>query len=133
MKNDGPADAKRSAYMRAYRSAYGKRVRRVALTLTHDEFSRAEREASREGVAVSAFVKRCAFERIEGRVPVPKELSDRLDELVAQVRGIATNVNQMARHSNRLKAGVEDAEVMLKLRRLEESLRDFLAGGGRAP
>lgn len=116
----------RRAYMRSYRSDYKTRVRRVALTFTREEFSRAKKAADSEGVAVSAFVKRSAFERMDGIRPPPKELADRLDALASQIRGIANNVNQMARHSNRLKAGVEDAEVMLKLRYLEELLRRFV-------
>ncbi|MFB0965588.1 MAG: plasmid mobilization relaxosome protein MobC [Patescibacteria group bacterium] len=133
MENGKDGDGGRKAYMREYRRSYGTRVRRVALTLTRDEHSRAECLAEREGMPVAAFLKQAAFAHADGSRPVPKELSDRLDELVAQVRGIANNVNQMARHSNRLKAGVEDAEVMLKLRLLEERLRAFVAGEGEGP
>lgn len=123
----------RKDYMRSYRSAYKARVRRVSLTLTKEEHARAERLAAGEGQPVSAFLKRCAFERIGKRADPPKELVDRLDGLISQVRGIANNVNQMARHSNRLKAGVEDAEVMLKLRRLEELLREFVSERAEGP
>jgi hypothetical protein len=116
--------------MRQYRSAYKSRVRRVALTLTREEHARAERLAGKEGLSTSAYLKRAAFAHADGERPVPKEMLERLDGLVAQVRGIANNVNQMARHSNRLKAGVDDAEVMLKLRFLEDRLRAFVGGEG---
>lgn len=119
--------------MRSYRCAYKSRVRRVTVTLTREEHSRVKMLAEAEGQPVSSYLKRTAFERIDGRGAPPKELADRLDALFVQVRGIANNVNQMARHSNRLKAGVEDAEVMLKLRRLEELLRTFVEESAEAP
>lgn len=122
--------------MRQYRNAYKERVRRVALTLSPDEHAKVRRLADGAGLSVAAFVKRSAFDHADGFRPAPKELVERLDELLRQIRGIATNVNQMARHSNRLKAGVEDAEVMLSLRYLDQKIREFLSrgrgGGGPA-
>lgn len=122
-------EAARKAYMRQYRNAYKERVRRVNLSLTREEYSRAEKLAADSGMPVSAFLKKAAFDHADGLKPAPKELVDRLDELLRQIRGIATNVNQMARHSNRLKAGVEDAEVMLMLRFLDQKIREFLSRG----
>jgi hypothetical protein len=130
-------EAARRAYMRQYRNAYKERVRRVGLSLTREEHSRAEMLAAESGMALSAYLKQAAFSYADGLKPVSKELVERLDELLRQIRGIATNVNQMARHSNRLKAGVEDAEVMLMLRFLDQKIREFLSrgrgGGGAAP
>lgn len=123
----------RKAYMRAYRTAYKERVRRVTLTLSPDEFSVVKRLAAAERLAVSAYLKKSAFAHGASVKPVHPDLLDRLDELVRQIRGIATNVNQMARHSNRLRAGVEDAEVMLKLRFLEQRIREFLSGANGGP
>ena len=122
-------DAARRAYMRQYRSAYKERVKRVGLSLTREEHSRAERLAAESGVPVAAYLKNAAFAHADAVKPAPKELVERLDELLRQIRGIATNVNQMARHSNRLKAGVEDAEVMLTLRFLDQKIREFLSRG----
>ena len=128
-------DAARRAYMKQYRSAYKERVRRVGLSLSREEQLRVERLASESGIPVAAYLKHAAFAHLEGLKPPPKELVERLDELLRQIRGIATNVNQMARHSNRLKAGVEDAEVMLMLRFLDQKIREFLSRGkgGGAP
>lgn len=129
-------DEARKAYMLRYRNAYKERVRRVNLSLTREEHSRAERLAADSGVPVSAYLKKAAFAHADGLKPAPKELVERLDDLLRQIRGIATNVNQMARHSNRLRAGVEDAEVMLMLRFLDQKIREFLSrgrGGGGTP
>ena len=110
--------------MEEYRAAYKLRTRRVAITLTQEEHEAASRRAEEAGIPLAAFAK----EALAGsaKASVPKEIAERLEEFVRQVRGIATNVNQMAKHSNSLRAAADTGEVMLRLRYLEELVRKFV-------
>jgi hypothetical protein len=57
----------------------------------------------------------------------PENVENQLHELSLILRGVATNINQMARHSNQLKQFSEQEALSLKLRLLEDRVHDFLS------
>lgn len=120
----------RTEYMREYRAKYKERAKRVSVTLTPSEHGRARRTASAQGKTLAAFLKDSAFSHMDGIRPVPKELADRVDAMLAVLRGIGNNVNQIARHSNTVRAYVDGNELMLNLRLLDDKLRQFLKSSG---
>ena len=63
---------------------------------------------------------------------MPPDLAARLDELLAVMRGIGNNLNQLARHSNEMRYFLDTEEVRLQIRRLEEEIRDFVAAPPKA-
>lgn len=121
----------RAGYMKEYRAAYKLRTRRVAITLTQEEHEAARRRAEAAGLALAAYAKEALTGTLATASVLPRETAAKLDEFVRQVRGVATNVNQMAKHSNALRAAADAGEVMLRLRYLEELVRKFVEGGPR--
>ena len=63
---------------------------------------------------------------------MPPNIESRLDDLVAIMRGIGNNLNQLARHSNEMKYFLDTKEVALQLRRLEEEITRFVSAPPRA-
>lgn len=115
--------------MEEYRAAYRERVRRIAVTLSQAEYDAAKARAEEAGVPLATYARRAvSAESGSGRREPPRELAERLAEFVRQVRGVATNVNQMAKHSNALRAAADSEEVMLRIRYLEELVRKFVEG-----
>jgi hypothetical protein len=58
-----------------------------------------------------------------------KEEEAKVDEFVRVVRGIANNLNQMARYSNAMRGMLDEREVGYQLLHMEEVFRRFLTEG----
>ena len=118
------------AYMRDYMKAYREEGRytpkRVNITLSSAEYSTLKQRAKKEEKTVTRLVKELALVSLYERDNFPEDVSHRLNELAIILRGVATNINQMARHSNQLKQFSEQEALILKLRLLEDQVHDFL-------
>ena len=101
-------------------------MRRVSATLSPVEYQQLQASAASFKERVTTHLKRCALAHLETRYLVPPDIEERLDDLVAIMRGIGNNLNQLARHSNEMKYFLDTKEVQLQIRRLEEELTRFV-------
>ena len=126
--------ANRRSYNQRLRTTQKVRgVRRVSATLSASEYERLAADAAIYGDRVTAHLKSCAFAHLDNHYLVPPDLAARLDELLAVMRGIGNNLNQLARHSNEMRYFLDTEEVRLQIRRLEDEIRDFIAAPPKAP
>ena len=107
-------------------------VRRVSATLSPEEYQQLQASAADFKERVTTHLKRCALAHLETRYLVPPDIVERLDDLVAIMRGIGNNLNQLARHSNEMRYFIDTKEVQLQLRRLEEETLRFVTAPPRA-
>lgn len=115
-------------YMQTFRERQRQAgVRRVSVTLSADEWAALHQHAAEHRERVTTHLKKCAFAHLHARYLVPPDLSERLDVLVATLRGIGNNLNQLARYSNEMRAFLDHEEVRLQLRRLEGEIRAFIS------
>ena len=123
-----PSTEERRAYMRAFRSRQkSEGVRRITVNLSAAEAKRLSAFGKKHGEPkLAAQLKTLALAHLDNRYLVPPELAERLDVLVTLLRNIGNNVNQLARHSNEMRAFLETAEVRGELKRLEAAVRDFV-------
>jgi nitrate reductase beta subunit len=118
----------RKAYMQAFRARQKQAGHtRATVNLAPDEHARLTASAKRHGEKIATHVKSLALAKLDDRYLVPPDLSERLDELLAVVRGIGNNLNQLARHSNEMRAFMDTREVQLQLRRLDGEVRRFIS------
>lgn len=118
----------RTEYMKAYRADARKAgVRRVSATLSEAEYGQLAGSAKRHGERITTHLKSQALANLDRRYLVPPDISDRLDTVVAIMRGIGNNLNQLARHSNEMKYFLETEEVRFQLKRLEDMVREFVS------
>ncbi|MHB9118316.1 MAG: plasmid mobilization relaxosome protein MobC [Burkholderiales bacterium] len=101
-------------------------VHRVSVTLSAAEYERLKRCADEQGERVTTHLKRRAFAHIHTRYLVPHDIADQLNNLLAVLRGIGNNLNQLARHSNEMRYFLDTEEVRLHLKRLDEEVRRFV-------
>lgn len=113
-------------YMKAYREEGKYTPKRVNITVSNSEYSALKKCAKEEGKPVTRLVKEMALIALYERDNFPEDVIKQLNELSLILRGVATNINQMARHSNQLKQFSEQEELTLKLRLLEDQVHDFL-------
>lgn len=129
----------RDAYQREYRQKYKDQAKRVNLTFGVSEYRSIARAATSSGDPVAAYVKRMALAAHQGtaEASVPEDVLEELADLSRVVRTIANNVNQMARHSNRIGQVLDEQEVFLHIQQLETELRrvvvDASQGARRKP
>lgn len=118
----------RSEYLRAYRQKYRDHAKRVNLTFDLSEHRLLSRAAKAEGIPLAALVKRLALQSLPGaQAEAPGLLAEELAELDRVIRTIANNVNQMARHSNRIAHVLDEQEVFLHIAALQDELKRSVA------
>ena len=114
----------RSEYLRAYRQTYREHAKRVNLTFDVSEHRALSRAAKAEGIPLAALVKRLALQSLPGtQADALGALAQELAELDRVIRTIANNVNQMARHSNRIAHVLDEQEVFLHIAALQDELK----------
>jgi hypothetical protein len=118
----------RTDYMKAYRADARKAgVRRVSATLNEAEYGQLAASAKRHGERITTHLKSQALANLDRRYLVPPDTNERLDTLIAIMRGIGNNLNQLARHSNEMRYFLDTGEVRLQIKRMEDAVRQFLA------
>jgi len=125
-----PADGtSRPEKMRAYRRDYWDRFKqtrkRVYGTLTTEQYAEVERRADEAGRAVWTQIHAEAEAYARGEYLPPKNVEEQFSELIAQLRRVGNNVNQIAKAVNT--DGSFDAEDYVRnLEELEVLIQDFL-------
>jgi hypothetical protein len=123
----------RTDYMQKLRQEHRVRgIRRVGVTLDAAEFARLSELAKKQGEAPTAYFKQLAFAHMDERYLVPTDVTERLNSLVAILRGIGNNLNQLARHSNEMRYFLDTESVRLQVKRLEEEIHTFITAPARA-
>lgn len=119
----------RTDYQKQYRQSYKDQAKRVNLTLSLSEHRSLQRAAKASGEPLSAYVKRRALEahEVQEQAVIPEELLEQLADLDRVIRTIANNVNQMARHSNRVRQVLDDTQPFLYIQSLESELKRVIA------
>jgi hypothetical protein len=130
MAKSPEAKARQAEYIRLYKLGHQAVGKRVNVTLSDEEYQRLQDAAKEYGEAPTAHLRRLAFAALDSRRVVSGEEEERLAELVRVVRGIANNLNQMARYSHAVRGLLDEREVGYNLQYLEETFRRFFEGGG---
>lgn len=124
------AKQRQAEYLRQYKKEHPPVGKRVNITLSESEYARLVEVASESGERPTTFLRNVALAALEGRRVLAKEEEAKVDEFVRVVRGIANNLNQMARYSNAMRGMLDEREVGYQLLYMEEVFRRFLANGG---
>ena len=118
----------RTEYMKAYRTdARNAGVRRVSATLNVAEYAQLADSAKAHHERITTHLKTQALANLERRYLVPPDTNERLDTLIAIMRGIGNNLNQLARHSNEMRYFLDTEEVRLQVKRMEDAVRQFVS------
>lgn len=110
----------RKIYEKAYKKAYAKSHRQITITVDNQQYSEFAQKAKSENTKVSTLVKNMAIAYSQKEIFLPSAVEKELSELKYLIRNVANNVNQMAHHSNMLNTMVEEQDLLLELKRLED-------------
>lgn len=120
--------SKKTDYLRKYRAKNKGKTKRVSVTLSLDEFQKLEAMAKVEKTKPTALLKKLAFSSLEKKADFPLDVSVDFGELVHILRGVANNINQMAKHSNTIKRVADESRLFSMLQLIEEENKKFLSG-----
>lgn len=120
----------RDDYLKQYRQHYNAHNKRISITVSNAEYQALSHMARQEDKKVTALVKDYAFASLSQQLAMPKQVQDELQQLRLLIRTIANNVNQIARHSNRVHDLVADDEhsLLLHLQSLEAQIMAYTQG-----
>ena len=102
------------------------RVKRVSLTFSSPEYREFEAAAKAEGEKPASHIKALAVQALRNEVTLPESVESELAEVTRLIRTIANNVNQMARHSNRIGRVLDENEPLARVAELDALLRTTL-------
>lgn len=123
-------DNEKREYQKQYRREYRQLKKRVSITLSNAEYEALSFVAQQEDKKVTTLVREYTLTSLSGNPRVPESLKADLKELSLLIRNIANNVNQIARHSNRIHDLVSDDEhnLLLYLQSLDRHVKQFVKG-----
>lgn len=118
---------RKSYYRKLWAEKKSRGEKRISPIFTADEIDQLQKSAAAFGeTSLPAHVKRLALAKLDDRYLVPSDILERMDSLLAIMRGIGNNLNQLARHSNEMRYFMDTAEVRLQLKRMDDEIRQFL-------
>lgn len=104
---------------------FRKNHKRVELNFTLAEYREFKKAAQQEKLTVSQTVKNMATAYQQQHYFIPTELKDKLDTLHFLIRNVANNINQIAHRSNTLRVMVQENELLMELKKLEEIVTEY--------
>lgn len=127
----GSEDAARNL-RRLPRSTVGSRRRRFSVSLSEEEYVLLEQRARNYGVSMSRVLVNGALHAARAEAIDGASLEAAfsiLADMQNQVRGIATNLNQLTHHANKTQNFPEDAALVAKrAKRLMMDIEELLEG-----
>ncbi len=116
---------KRKKYLKKYRQEYKKTHKKVTITLTNQEYKYFKALSKKEGIKQAELIRKLALSNSEN-IFISNDLKESMDSFVFLIRNIANNINQIARHSNTIKKLVEENDLLMWLKKLEDSVKKYI-------
>jgi len=113
-------------YQKQYRRKHAARRKEISVGLPvelHREFSA---YARKHGMSLAGLMRESTDLQIRGSQLKSSDVASELKELRFLIANIANNVNQMARHSNRVKEVTDENALFGRLQELDELVIKFV-------
>lgn len=122
-------NTKKTNYQQQYMEEFRRQHKRVELNLTLPQYRAFQKAALAEQLSVSQTIKNMAVAYEQQSYFIPLELKDKLDTLHFLIRNVANNVNQIAHRSHTLQVMVDEHNLLLELKKLEDMVTQFTLAG----
>lgn len=109
-----------------YLDAYVEKRKRINISLSDNEFTKVSHLASLNQLKPTTYITHLVQHHLNQSPFVPKQLQAEIQEMKFLLRNVANNINQIAHRSHTLKVMVDERELLLELKRLEEGVTSFI-------
>lgn len=116
----------RKEYFKKYNKETRKNLKDIHIYFTQEEYKFFEELSQKYEIKTSSLIKTMALSQAKKTLCLPQEMQEKLNEFVFLIRNIANNVNQIARHSNTIKALTEEHRLLSYLKQLETAVKEYV-------
>jgi len=113
---------KRKQYLDNYVDAR----KRISISLSISDYEKVKYLAELNQTKPTSYISDIVQQQLNKSPVISKQLSDEIRSIKFLLRNIATNINQIAHRSNTLKILVEDRELLLELKKLEDGIKEHI-------
>lgn len=117
----------RKEYLKEYYKKYkeNRGIKRFSISLEMDSYKVLKERCAKLGFLSMNDYITSLIEKKEHKWLEPKE-EEILKSFITVIRGIGTNINQLAKRSNTIEQGIEDREVFTLLSNLEAEFKNYI-------
>lgn len=112
----------RKQYLKDYKKSYLKENKSVSVMLKNKDYNRLISQSKKQNTKPTTYAKEIILSKLNESSLVDYEVREKLDDLNFILRNVANNVNQIAKHSNRIKCLRDEHALLDHLRVAYESL-----------
>lgn len=112
---------------REYFKNYTEQRKRINISLCLSDYQKIEYLAEKSQLKPTSFVSHIVQEKLEKNPHLSPEIQKELTEVKYLIRNIANNINQIAHRSNTLKVMVEENDLLMELKQLEDTVKNYVS------
>ena len=111
---------------RQYLDDYVDSRKRVNISLSASDFEKIQYLSELNKTKPTTYISDLVQQQLKKSPFVAKHILDEIKDIKFLLRNIATNINQIAHRSNTLKVLVEERELLLELKSLEDGITEYI-------
>ena len=116
------ASEKRKRYL----DEYIDKRKRINISLSADEFSKISYLADLNNTKPTSFITQLVQHHLNKSPFISSQLQDEIKDIKFLLRNVANNINQIAHRSNTLKVMVDERDLLMELKKLEDGIASFI-------
>jgi len=116
------ANEKRQRYL----DEYIDKRKRINISLSADEFLKVSHLADLNQTKPTSFITQLVQHHLNKSPFISSQLQDEIKEMKFLLRNVANNINQIAHRSNTLKVMVDERDLLMELKKLEDDIAAFI-------
>jgi nucleoside-triphosphatase THEP1 len=109
-----------------YLDDYVDQRKRINISLSADEFLKVSHLANLNQTKRTSFITQLVQHHLNKSPFISSQLQDEIKEMKFLIRNVANNINQIAHRSNTLKVMVDERDLLMELKKLEDDIATFI-------
>lgn len=109
-----------------YLDDYIDKRKRINISLSADEYSKISYLADLNNSKPTSFITQLVQHHLNKSPFISSQLQDEIKDMKFLLRNVANNINQIAHRSNTLKVMVDERDLLMELKKLEDGIASFI-------